>query len=353
MRRPDRSAAAALVALAALVLMLCGAGGAAAAASPALAASAPRPLCALTDDRLSEVSGMVSDGTSWYMVNDGGSQLEVFVLNKSCAVTRVITGSIDPYDVEDLARTRDGTLWLADTGDNNKQRETVALHKLTPDGRATLYRLTYPDGQHDAEALLVDRAGVPYVITKNVLGQSEVFRPDTELRSPGPTPLVKVAELALQGTDTQGGPVGATGSVLVTGGATSADGSVVALRTYTDAYLYAVPDGDVAAALSGEPVRVPLPAEEQGEAIALAPNGALLSVSEGTNQRVRFVLGATALVNAPETATPGNEKAKDDTREQSDTPKDGSGLATVPAFAVAAAVVAACYLLVTRIRRRR
>ena len=40
-------------------------------------------------------------------------------------------------------------------------------------------------------------------------------------------------------------------------------------RTYTDAHLFAAPDGDVVAALGGTPVTVPLPGEPQGEAVAL------------------------------------------------------------------------------------
>ena len=92
-----------------------------------------------------------------------------------------------------------------------------------------------------------------------------------------------VADLALPTSTTQGGPVGGFGSRTVTGGAVSADGRVVALRTYTDAWLFPVPDGGgVADALRGTaPVQVPLPGEPQGEAVAFAADGALLSGSEG------------------------------------------------------------------------
>ena len=88
--------------------------------------------------------------------------------------------------------------------------------------------------------------------------------------------------MQLTSTDTPGGPVpGIVGSVTVTGAATSADGTAVALRTYTDAYLFPLPDGDVAARFAAKPVRVPLPDEAQGEAIAFEPDGSLLSGSEG------------------------------------------------------------------------
>lgn len=232
----------------------------------AVAAGKPTPVCTVDDPRLTELSGLAADGTNIYAVNDGGIKLKVFLLDGSCSVRTVITGDIDPYDVEDLAVANDGTLWLGDTGDNSLQRDTVAVHTLRPDGTARLYRLTYPDGRHDAEALLLGPSGVPYIVTKNVLGTAGVYRPTGPLRSPGPTPLTQVAEVTIPASSTKGGPAGAASAALVTGGAVSRDGSVVALRTYTDAYLYPASDGDIVAALSRQPVRIPLPREPQGEA---------------------------------------------------------------------------------------
>ncbi|SFQ33455.1 hypothetical protein SAMN05421810_106172 [Amycolatopsis arida] len=326
--------------------------------SPALAAPAevpaPEPVCAIDDQRIGELSGMAADGGHRYAVNDGGRRIQVFVLDRSCRVQRVLTNSTDPYDVEDLALATDGTLWLADTGDNRKQRDTVALHAVRSDGRATLYRLTYPDGQHDAEALLLDRAGTPYLVTKNVLGRSEVYRPAERLTSPGPTPLEKVGSLSLSATDTPGGPVGPTGSVLVTGGAVSADGTVVALRTYTDAYLYPAPDGDVVAALGRQPVRVPLPDEPQGEAIAFEPDGTLLSASEGVGQPVRAVPGAAGLVgeagtDGPNAGRPGGEPPAD---SRAADPAGEESMPVLPAVAVVVALAAAA-LGLNKLRRQR
>ena len=42
------------------------------------------------------------------------------------------TAAVDPYDPEDLAVGADGTVWLADTGDNNATRPTVALARAAP-----------------------------------------------------------------------------------------------------------------------------------------------------------------------------------------------------------------------------
>lgn len=317
-------------------------------AGTASAAQTPATVCTVTDKRITELSGLVSDGQRWYAVNDGGTKVQVFVLGRDCAVQKVITSSTDPYDVEDLARSSDGTLWLSDTGDNDKKRDTVALLAVTPQGRTTLYRLTYPDGAHDVEALLLDPKGTPYLVTKNPFGDTGVYRPAGELTSPGPTPLQRVGSLNFKTTDTQGGPVGSFGSVLVTGGATSADGKVVALRTYTDAYLYSAPDGDVAAALGRAPVRIPLPNEPQGEAIAFDPDGTLLSAGEGAGQPIRTVKGATALV------TPAEPDAASPAAGGETTTGNGAngGMGALPGLLLAVCVAGGAVYLWTKLRRR-
>ncbi|MDX8029608.1 hypothetical protein SK803_05265 [Lentzea sp. BCCO 10_0856] len=257
---------------------------------------------------MQELSGLTSDGKQFFAVSDSDNgTLRIQVMGRDCVVTRTITAPVDPYDVEDLAMTPDGTLWASDTGDNNKSRTTVALHKVSPTGAVERYRVTYPDGKHDAEALLIDKTGIPYIITKEPLGSALVYRPTAPLRTDVSVPLEQVTRVSLSTTDTPGGPLeGTLDSRLVTGAASMSDGSVIALRTYTDAYLYPVPDGDIAKAFSGDPVRVPLPNDPQGEAIAFDPDGTLLSASEGAGTPIRSVAGAAALAQppAPTTTTP-------------------------------------------------
>ena len=268
------------------------------------AAEAARVLCTVRDPRIAESSGLAASASALWTVNDGGSRLRVFQLSRSCAVTRTVDADLDPYDVEDLARAADGTLWLADTGDNSLDRSTVALERIRPDGSATLFRLTYPDGPHDAEALLLTPSGTVYIATKEPL-TSTVYTPAGPLSETRPTPLRKVASVPLPPTGTAGGPVGATGQVLVTGGAVSADGRLVVLRTYTDAYVFPAPDGDVEAALrSPDRTRIALPATAQGEAVAVSADGrSLLTSTEGVPGAVHEVpLGSAAAVPAP-TAT--------------------------------------------------
>ncbi len=254
----------------------------------------------------------MADGV-WAM-GDGGRSVAVHRLDPSssggdCAIVETRTADVDPYDAEDLALGPDGAMWVADIGDNERARDTVAVIVLPSDGEARLHRFTYPDGPHDAEALLVDASGVPYVITKEVGSPAGVYRTAAPPWGEGPIPLALVAQVSLPVSETEGGPIGGLGSRTVTGAGATTDGRVVALRTYTDAWLFPVPDGDLAAALTSVPMQVPLPDEPQGEAVAFEADGTLLSGSEsrgGVLGEVRAVPGAVDLLegirSAPTTA---------------------------------------------------
>jgi hypothetical protein len=325
-------------------------------AGSASAEPAVLDVCAVTDQRLEELSGLASDGTQWFGVNDSDDgRLAIQVMDRNCAITRTITTPNNPFDVEDLALAPDGTLWAADTGDNGKSRETVALHAVSPDGSARLYRLTYPDGKHDAEALLLDAAGIPHIVTKETIGSALVYRPVSGLSEGAPTPMEQVAKVSIGSTDTAGGPL--TNPVvtrLITGGAMARDGKVAALRTYTDAYLFPVPDGDLAKALESDPVRVPLAGEPQGEAIAFDPDGTLLSASEfgngGTSSTVRAVAGAAALAMPPPPTTTTADAPADASAAAPPVTPEQSPWPVVGAGAAALVLVGA---LVRRSRRRR
>jgi hypothetical protein len=278
--------------------------------APAWADSAPaasaRTLCTIRDSRIAESSGLAASADRLWTVNDGGSRLQVFELDRTCRVRRIVSAGIDPYDVEDLARAADGTLWLADTGDNGLNRSTVALERIRPDGSAALFRLTYPDGPHDAEAVLLMPSGQVYIATKEPLA-SNVYTPVGPLSASRPTALRRVASIGLLPTGTAGGPVGTAGQVVITGGAVAPDGRSVALRTYTDAYVWAVPDGDVAGALrSGQRERIALPPTAQGEGIAFAADGRSLLTS---TEKLPGPVHVVPLGSAAADPTPGPSRA--------------------------------------------
>ena len=271
----------------ALTLVL---GAALPASAQAADPAAPQTRCQLTDPRLPEVSGLVEVGDRMLVHNDGGDSLDVYVLDSTCVVVTVHSAPVDPYDPEDLALAVDGTVWLADTGDNTGTRSTVALLALHADGSSSVFRLAYPDGPRDVEALLLAPDGTPHLVTKEVLGASAVYRPVSPLVEDGTVGLTEVGRVDLVLTGTPGGPVGRAGQLMVTGGAVSPDERWVALRTYTDAYVWPLTGSDVAAALAGEPRRVALPEAAQGEAVSFTgDSSALVVAGEGLPSDVTVV----------------------------------------------------------------
>jgi hypothetical protein len=254
-------------------------------ALPASPQAAPAGrVCLVGDSRLDEISGMVRTADGYAVVDDSSSlpsHWRIFFLDDRCAVRRAVRYPSPPRDTEDLARAPDGTLWVADTGDNNRSRQTVALWRLAPGATApVLYRLRYPDRAHDAEALLIAGDGTPVIVTKDP-GTALLYRPAAAVRPGATVALRQVGEFALPRSDT-GNPFSLLGHLVVTGAANAPDGSRVVLRSYSDAFEFRVSGGDVVRAVTtGTPRVVALPDEPQGESIAYDRDGAsLLTVSE-------------------------------------------------------------------------
>jgi len=327
---------------------------------PGTAAAAPQVRCTFEDDQLDEVSGLVDGPEGPQVVNDSGNPSTVYTIDPAdCSVTGTRAVPVAGRDVEDLARGADGTLWLADTGDNDGARSTVAMLRLPTRGGEIVTRLDYPDGPHDAEALLLPGDDRPVIVTKELGGRSAIYTVDAPLPpepATAPIPLRRVGDVVVPASDTPNAGRGAAalvGGRLITGGAVSADGHVVALRTYGDAWLYPAASTataeDVVAALRGTPVRVPLPNEPQGEAIAFAPDGTLLSAGESPGGAARGALravpGATALVGAAAgPTTPATVRAE--------TPPTDRGASPVAVVAVVAVVVLLAILVLAAVRRR-
>src|SRR3954451_7787729 len=95
---------------------------------------------------------------------------------------------------------------------------------------------------------------------------------------------------------------------MATGGAVARDGRHLAVRTYTDAYVWPLTGSDVAGALAGRPVRVPLPDSPQGEAISFTADSRQLVVgSEGSPSALTVVPVPAAA--APAVAAPAGTTA--------------------------------------------
>ena len=171
-------------------------------------------------------------------------------------------------DWEDLAVARDArgvpSVWLADIDDNDATRDESDFRVDEPvstaiasvpahHNRAICWRLRYPGGPTDAEALTVAPGGAGYVVTKSFFGESSVYAVPAIADPTRVQTLRRVAAIRFSMTGTPGGP-SAIGQLTATGAGMSADGRLLAVRTYTDAYLWPVSGGDIAA-LRGSPVR--------------------------------------------------------------------------------------------------
>lgn len=298
---------------------------ASAGAPPALAPPGP-PLCRMADARVDEASGLtVTGGLMWTHDDSGEGVARVLGLDAACRTVAVLAlVGHDVLDAEDLAgRTgADGrsVLWLADTGDNLARRERVALLRLPVPAvemgpasaadapvlpaEAATFPLVYADGPRDAEALLVDAAGAPALVSKPLVGRPGLYLPSAPL-APGEVTVLRRAgdvhlgRSAADPTTRAAGPAGPLSSSLVTGGAVSVDGGGVALTTYTDVHVWRAgpsqrtPAGglDLGALLGRPPDAVlALPGLEQAEAVAWTEDGrGLLVTSEGRSAPVHLM----------------------------------------------------------------
>jgi hypothetical protein len=222
--------------------------------------------CDVTDPRLDEISGMATGPDGYFVMNDKGPGV-IYEIGDDCGVEDVIHLGVRIRDTEDLARSPDGTIWVGDIGGNRFRRTVVKLFRLTPDGDVRTFRLSYPDGPHDAEALLISPSGELVIVTKRREGIAGIYtapmpdRPWTRLRRVG---SLDVRQLRPDHR----------GSQVVTGGAVAADGGHFVLRTYTTAYEWDMPDGDIASALlHGDPRAIPLAETLQGEAVTYSQDG--------------------------------------------------------------------------------
>jgi WD40-like Beta Propeller Repeat len=243
------------------------------------------PICKITDSRVTEASGIVATADGFIVINDSNpnqSHEKIFTLDKNCKVVNQVGYPRPALDPEDLAQAKDGTIWVADIGDNSpasggdgQRRSTIALWTLAPGSKTpVIHRLAYPDGTaRDAETLLLSPNGTPVIVTKEPSG--EVYVPSAPLQADNKegVKLKRVGTFTPEKTGTPNHLL-FIGSALITGGTVSPDGTKAVIRTMSDAYEFDVSNGDVAAAVTSGKYRItPLPNEPQGEGIAYTPDG--------------------------------------------------------------------------------
>jgi hypothetical protein len=240
-------------------------------------------LFSFADHRVIESSGLVDAGRLVDTINDSGDGPYVYAVDphsgRTVGVTTYSRG--DVTDVEAIAPGRGGSVWVGDVGDNNTDRSSIAVYHVPRVRRgdrtvsAPRFTLTYPGAAHDAETLLVDpRTQRLFVVTKTIFGGT-VYEAPRRLHRTGDNRLRPVARV----------------NGLVTDGTFFPDGTHVLLRTYGSASVYTFPDF--------RPVgSVALPAQRQGEGIAVGRHGRVLVSSEGLHSDVLQVALPAALTGS-------------------------------------------------------
>jgi len=163
-----------------------------------------KKLFTIRDERVTESSGLAKahkyEGIYW-TVNDSGDSARVFGVDTTGKVKVVLSFKAEVRDVEAVAVDRDGTIYIADIGDNKANRDMIEIYtipepdKLGDAGNVSYHRydFKYPDGAHDAETLLVEPGtNQLFIVTKSAKGGAIYAAPPAPSRE-GTNELTKLA----------------------------------------------------------------------------------------------------------------------------------------------------------------
>lgn len=239
---------------------------------------------------LPEASGIAisrnAPGVLW-LHNDSGEPVLMAVGSNGTTRGRIrVTGaSVQDWEDIDVGPCPGGScIYIGDIGDNGGNRRNVVIYRIPePESpgetsvSAESMRLTYPDGAHDAESLIVMPDGSILIVSKGERGPIAIYRVPGGFRSGAAVQLERVAMIG----EANGGERGVRRNQRITGGAASPDGRWIALRTLYSVTFYSA--GDFARGDVREVMRYDVSAlrERQGEGIAIGVDGAVWLASEG------------------------------------------------------------------------
>lgn len=260
----------------------------------------PTQLSILKDKSVKESSGIAASRTVpgvYWTHNDSGDGPYIYAFDmrgNSRGVWRV-TGAT-ATDWEDIAAgpgPKPGVsyLYIGDIGDNESKRPEIVVYrvpepdlktgaraksKATSPAQAESFHFRYPDGSHDAEALLVHpQTGNLYVVTKILFGNPGIYEAKAPLPAGGTSTLNLIGTLSVPSL--LGG--------IITGGAISPDGRRVVFCDYMQGYEAVLENASAAFdAIWKRPlVSITLGKRAQGESITYRLDSkALLMTSEGS-----------------------------------------------------------------------
>ena len=245
---------------------------------------------------LEETSGLAASRLNpdvLWLHNDGDSG-QLFAVSTSGKLAAFLSCKTPIKDLEDIAigpGPQQGVdyLYLGDIGDNDGRRREIRVVRFPEPNLAGQrglqltvadaeeIRLTYPDGPHDAEALLIEPVtGDLFIVTKEKNGARLYTVGGAELKAGAVAKLRAAGKLDVDE---------------VSAGAISPDGRHILLRREKEGWLWKRKAGEsVADALQRKPQKVPVLGKRQGpngESIGFSPKGdSYFTVSEGKKQAI-------------------------------------------------------------------
>jgi hypothetical protein len=270
----------------------------------------PTTVAIIKDKSISESSGLVASRTTpgaYWTHNDSGDGPFIYAFDTrgdSFGTFRV--NGAEARDWEDIAagpgpQPNRSYLYIGDIGDNDAVRPDVIVYRVAEPALSTstrkftksrpgstelaeAIRLKYPDGKHDAEALLIHpRTGNLYIVTKVLIANPVVYEAVAPLTVGKSITMRRVGEPRVPSLF--GGAI--------TGGSISPDGRRVALCDYFSGYELALPAGmsnfdDI---WKQKMTSFDLGKRKQGESITYRLDGkAFLATSEGKQSPLIQVL---------------------------------------------------------------
>lgn len=211
---------------------------------------------------------------------DGGNPAELFLISYNGNVQKKIyIKSAQNRDWEDMALGNGPVagvnyIYIAETGDNNASYTNYSIYRfeepfITTDTVLVFDKINfqYPDGAHDAEAILLDgNTKDIYIITKRD-AKSKIYKLPYPQSTSSTSVAVEAGELSLNG---------------ITAAALSPDGTEILLKTYTAVYYWKRKNNEsIVAALMRNAIASGYVTEPQGEAICFKnDNSAFFTLSE-------------------------------------------------------------------------
>jgi hypothetical protein len=270
----------------------------------------PTTITTIKEKSITESSGLAASRSTpgaYWTHNDSGDGPFIYAFDTrgdSLGIFRV-TGA-QARDWEDMAAgpgpdASKSYLYLGDIGDNNEARDEVVVYRVPEPALTAATRtltktrpgstepaeaitLKYPDGKHDAEALLVHpTTGNIYIVNKVPIANPVVYEAVAPFTAGKLVTMRRIGEIRVPSIF--GG--------VVTGGSISPDGRRVALCDYFQGYEIVLPASsrDFNDIWKQKMIGFDLGKREQGESITYRLDGkAFLATSEGKQSPLIQVL---------------------------------------------------------------